>query len=246
MFVKPYSSKIFSGNFIMISNQWSLYDRWTIGTTEEANTLKVKKRLRNLAKPRTNTHIDLSIFEKTEMHYLVACDESRITQIGKLSLYSTHLASSNLVILGRAFQNKKMIPRYTSLTHISKNLQNFQNTLEELVEKINKKGKIELFYSGGDESSNDNIKEIKKIVSSFRQKYSDVYLFVKHNTFKIADLGVCLIFTDFPGFNFKSQANISCVGFDQDSNPYQVLHCEYPSQDIILKKEGPTVAWVDG
>jgi hypothetical protein len=56
------------------------------------------------------------------------------------------------------------------------NPQVFNKTLQELVEKIQGVGKIELFCSGGASSSKGKIETVKKIVEVFKQTYPTIDL----------------------------------------------------------------------
>jgi hypothetical protein len=223
----------------MISS--TLNYQWIIALTEDAIQVKADKRMNKLNKRAPNTSLASLQIPSEEIgddrYQYVGWDQGKVFKASDSRPYSTQFGPC-LAILGRAFQKNESSVSYLSFNHIFMNPQVFSKTLQELAEKIQGIGKIELFCSGGESSSTSKIAEIRTAIEILKKNYPQVDLSVKDETYRIADLGTCLLtLKDNKSIYPTGSCGLAFAGFDQYFNPFQVIGFLAEPKDAIKNIE---------
>lgn len=216
---------------------------WTTALTHTAKAMGVEKRVHALFPNAINTAIEnvaIPILDtQDQTHQWVGMDQGKVVAVNDKPLYSTQFGPC-LAILARAFPAQSAAVSHMSLNHIYLRPANFKQTLEELVGKIQGTGAVEIFISGGNRTSREDLVKIQAIISDCTSRFKNVEFRRKASTFGIADVGEYYLFVQ----NRTHQGNcgLASAGFDQQGNPCQVIDVTHSSFKDPLPKD-PDVHW---
>lgn len=217
---------------------------WTTALTHNAKAIGVEKRVHALFPNAINIAIEnvaIPILDtQDQTHQWVGMDQGRVVSVNDKPLYSTQFGSC-VAILARAFPAHSTNVSHMSLNHIYLKPANFRKTLEELVETIQRTGAVEIFISGGNRSSIEDLEEIQAIVSDCTSRFKNVEFRSKASTFGIAEVGEYYLF-DENRTGHQGNCGLASAGFDQQGNPCQVIDVTHPSFKNSLPKN-PNVRW---
>lgn len=223
-----------SSNSFLSGNQVPLNSKWLTALSDKALRIGAEARLESLGKRLPNIKVkDLTLPQRETATY-VGWDQGKIAKVGAPSLYSTQFGPC-LAILARAFTKDSQEVAYTSLNHIFMRPETLSPTLQELVSKINQAGRIEFFISGGHQSSQLKLDQIRKIIEISRTMFPSVQFEEADHTFGIAELGECYFEVKSKEIILRGSCGLSYAGFDQFYNPYQVLDFSHTPEETPLE-----------
>jgi hypothetical protein len=231
---------------IQQNGQPKINQQWLTAFDEEALCLKVKDRAeqlqKNLGKVVGIKEIKATrIIDKSDSNY-VSWDHGKVVEVrdGMSLPFSTEFGCC-IAVLARAFKEKTPQPSYVALHHVWECPNEFEGTLQTLVDAT-KKGTIQFFISGGMQFTKNRLERIEKIINKFVQRYPDINFEIEDNTFGIADLGNPYKIT-LEGMAYPTVCSLCYVGFDERQHPFQIINLvDDHNIDPITVRE---VRWFD-
>lgn len=154
-------------------------------------------------------------------------DEGKVVNLEKdQPLYSTEFGPC-VAVLARGYKDNSNLPTHLALHHVFTSPSYLKDTLSELIKQMGS-GKVEVFISGGQKTSQSYLEEIQSIVKKSATKNCQTAII--DNTFRIANLG-----TVFKCSNrcYPMTPGISYVGFtSKHQNPVQIVDATDRFEDV--------------
>lgn len=195
--------------------------KWQIAYDTKFLKLGFQERAKQLNKDLVNRKIEQIRIPNKQTDNYSHWDEWKIVKVGQPPLFSTYFGPC-IAVLMRAYKKRHSHFSYLSLNHIFARSDYFATTLVEIVKKIKKQGKVEIFITGGyKKNSQPQFDQIINYIENTKKMTPFVKIVVQDNTFAIADLGTFQLIVN--GKPYHGLCGLKYVGFDTEGQPYQVI-----------------------